>query len=357
MANSLPRYTGAILAFCLSLLLSFSLSHTLGLGAYNQYDFWLVCLISSLLFGLPMTIMEVALARRARATPLQGMLQLTRDADVSIRWRGLTWLAVILLPLTVGALLAFPSHLPINRAGDQIGWIGQLVLCLAAVGCSLLPRGVLLAVALVAGWIMSDLAWLQTPAMDWSWTAFELSEWTRVLVLSIVCAGLGLGMYWQYYPQHDGPQQATRSALPIWLAQLGGLLVFAVVQGRIGSSMQVWALIVANLALSGLILQAARDQLVARQVPLPLQALILLLPLLVWVIPSSHQVLYLLLIILSLATALGYTIFVGWLMKISHVRKSINFSSEAIYNLWRVLMRIGLPLAVIFALAGLIWQG
>ncbi len=37
-----------------------------------------------------------------------------------------------------------------------------------------------------------------------------------------------------------------------------------------------------------------------------------------------------------------YAIFAGWIMKISHLRKSMNFSNEAFYNIWRIAVRIGI---------------
>jgi hypothetical protein len=40
-------------------------------------------------------------------------------------------------------------------------------------------------------------------------------------------------------------------------------------------------------------------------------------------------------------------------MKISHARKSLNFSSEGIYNLWRVGVRIVVPIVIIWLLVGM----
>ena len=71
------------------------------------------------------------------------------------------------------------------------------------------------------------------------------------------------------------------------------------------------------------------------------------------------MVLFPFMVICGLLLVLGYAIFVGWLMKISHLRKSIQFSSEAIYNLWRIMVRIVVPLSVVLALLGwlLAWVG
>jgi SNF family Na+-dependent transporter len=45
-------------------------------------------------------------------------------------------------------------------------------------------------------------------------------------------------------------------------------------------------------------------------------------------------------------------IFAGWAMKVSHARKELNLPSEAIYNVWRVAVRLVVPLAVLFVFSG-----
>jgi hypothetical protein len=50
-----------------------------------------------------------------------------------------------------------------------------------------------------------------------------------------------------------------------------------------------------------------------------------------------------LLMLWGLLICLIYSIFAGWIMKISHLRKSMNFSNELFYNLWRIAIRIVLP--------------
>jgi len=59
-----------------------------------------------------------------------------------------------------------------------------------------------------------------------------------------------------------------------------------------------------------------------------------------------------LIIVISLVTAVWLAVFAGWQMKISHLRKSLNFSSEGLYNLWRIAVRIIVPLAVVLAIVG-----
>ena len=48
--------------------------------------------------------------------------------------------------------------------------------------------------------------------------------------------------------------------------------------------------------------------------------------------------------------------FAGWIMKISHLRKAMNFSNELFYNLWRIAVRLVLPLSIIVAMVAVIGQ-
>lgn len=354
MVQTLPRYTSALLAFCLSVLMSLSLSPLLGVTGYNQIDFWLLCLLCSALFALPLTILELALAKRAKAVPLQGMMQLTRDADVSTRWRLLAWGALLMLPFAAGAMIQFAGHLLSDLSlSANYQWLMILVLCVVAFGVSLLPQLIVLGLMVVGTATAISLGFVTTPSPHWVLTSVEWSEWSKVMVLSIVGAGAGLGLYWhEQAGLHAIQERTSQRALPIWIAQIAGLAVYAVLQGRLSHQFQAWALILGTVGLAGLLLQMARAQLTARQVPLALQALILLVPILIWAIPTGSAFLYRLLIIFGLLLALGYAIFAAWRMKISHLRKSINFSSEAVYNLWRVLMRVALPLAMLIAVWG-----
>ena len=68
-AQQLSSWTAPVLAFCLSLVLSVTLAPTLGLVAYQQYDFWLLWLVTMLVLALPFTLLELALAKRSKAAP------------------------------------------------------------------------------------------------------------------------------------------------------------------------------------------------------------------------------------------------------------------------------------------------
>ncbi len=56
--------------------------------------------------------------------------------------------------------------------------------------------------------------------------------------------------------------------------------------------------------------------------------------------------------LLGLLPLLVLAVFTGWVMKISHVRKALNFESEAVYNLWRVAVRLLVPGLCLWVIAG-----
>jgi SNF family Na+-dependent transporter len=58
--------------------------------------------------------------------------------------------------------------------------------------------------------------------------------------------------------------------------------------------------------------------------------------------------------LLALLPLLVLSVFVGWVMKISHVRKALNLPSEGLYNLWRVAVRLVLPLLCLWVMAGVL---
>ncbi len=53
-----------------------------------------------------------------------------------------------------------------------------------------------------------------------------------------------------------------------------------------------------------------------------------------------------------LLVLVGLSVFAGWAMKISHARKELNLPSEGLYNVWRVAVRLVVPLAVLFVFSG-----
>ena len=117
-----------------------------------------------------------------------------------------------------------------------------------------------------------------------------------------------------------------------------------------------FALIVAVLSSCALLLNLAREQLAQRQINLTVQWLIILLALLLWLIPAVSTLFNALLMVWGLIICLIYAIFAGWIMKISHLRKAMNFSNELFYNLWRIAVRVVLPLSIVMAIVAILGQ-
>ena len=116
------------------------------------------------------------------------------------------------------------------------------------------------------------------------------------------------------------------------------------------------ALVVAIVSAAALLLQMAREQLLQRQLNIVIQWLLILAAVFVWAIPAMSPIFNTLLMLWGLVICLIYAIFAGWIMKISHLRKAMNFSNELFYNLWRIAVRVVLPVSIILAMIAIIGQ-
>jgi len=148
--------------------------------------------------------------------------------------------------------------------------------------------------------------------------------------------------------------QASKTALPIWGAQLIAVITFGFF--AVSTQIPAYTLLVTAVISAALLLQLAKEQLAQRQVAVVIQFIILLVTLFVWAIPNTTILFNSLLMLWGLVICFIYSIFVGWIMKISHLRKAINFSSEVLYNIWRIAVRIVLPLAIVVAMISYIGQ-
>ena len=108
--------------------------------------------------------------------------------------------------------------------------------------------------------------------------------------------------------------------------------------------------------LAALLIQLAKEQLAQRQLAVIVQWVIIVAAIAVWIIPQVEQIFNVLLMLWGLVICLIYAIFAGWIMKISHLRKAMNFSNELFYNLWRIAVRLVLPLSIIVAMVAVIGQ-
>lgn len=355
--SAMSKWLSPLMAFCLSFIIIATLAPITGIQFDRQLDFWLLWLGTMLILALPIAYLEVALAKRSKTTALQALSSLTREADSSQRWRIVGWLAVAFMPFLAGGMLSNVSQMLTQWALPSVAamWI-LLVLTIVSLALSVLPRlilAIVTTIAAIASIVLANAMGTQLPA--WQVTPIEFSEWGSATVLALVASGLGLGIYAQTsLGQIQQEKIATKTALPVWIAQLLAVIAFAFF--AVKAQVPALTLAVATVAGAALLLQLAREQLQQRQIALPVQWIIVAALSLLWVIPGIAAVFNPLLMLWGLVISLIYAIFAGWIMKISHLRKSMNFSSEAIYNLWRIAVRVISPLAIILAIIAVVGQ-
>lgn len=355
--TTLSRWFAPVMAFCLSLVMITTLAPTVGIQIDRQFDFWLLWLGTMILLALPIGYLEIALAKRSQTTALQALSSLTRDADASPRWRIVGWLAVIFVPFFAGSVLTAATHVVSQQLTLAVS--GQIVfaaLAIVALGLSFIPRQFLIAlttIGVIAAFILANV--MGTHLTAWHWTGIEFKEWGNATVLALVASGLGLGLYWQSSLVAVKKQEAATSiALPIWLAQLLAVIAFGFfsVQAQLPALAWVFAAIMS----AALLIQFAKEQLAQRQLAIMIQWAILLAAIAVWAVPQVEQIFNSLLMLWGLLICLIYAVFAGWIMKISHLRKAMGFSNELFYNIWRIAIRIVLPLSIVVAIIAVIGQ-
>ncbi|MEB3768045.1 hypothetical protein [Acinetobacter sp. MD2] len=351
----MSRWLSPLMAFCLSFMLVVTLAPSLNIQFDRQLNFWALWLLSLLVLALPLGYLEIALVRRAKTTALNAMMSLTRDADASPRWRLVGWLAVGFMPFLAGAILANAEH-TVSSNGITLGLdaIAVAIFAVLSIVGSFIPRmwlTVVLLLGVVASLILSHLFPLQLH--EWHVTPLSFNEWGNATVLALVASGLGIGVYSQSsLSELKQAEGISAIQLPIWIAQLLAVVAFGFF--AVQSQIPALGVLVSAIAAAALLLQLAREQLQQRQVVITVQWLILLLPLLIWATPAMLNLFNLMLMLWGLSICLIYAVFVGWIMKISHLRKALSFSNEAIYNIWRIAIRIVLPIAILTAMVAIV---
>lgn len=350
----MSRWLSPLMAFCLSFMLITTLAPVVGIQLDRQLDFWLLWLVMMVVLALPFAYMEVALVKRAKTTALQALMALTREADASAYWRIAGWLAVVFMPFLAGALIANASHSLTHYVQLPVAEnIVFAILAVVAVAASFLPRLILVgvsAVMLLVSLVLSHLFPLNLTA--WHITAIHFSEWGYAVVLALVATGLGLGVYAQTSAaQIKDTEQATPNALPVWAAQVLAVVLFGFF--AVQAELPAITILVSAVAVAAGFVQLAREQLQQRQIAMVVQWAIILIAILTWACLAIVPVLNTVLMLWGLLICLIYAIFAGWIMKISHLRKSLNFSQEVTYNLWRIAVRIIAPLAIVLAMVAI----
>lgn len=370
------RYASYFIAVLLPLLLF----RWFAPASIGEIDFWLLWLLAMVLVALPVVYAEIALAYRSVEGPLAGMQKLTRESDASPIWRSFGWLAA-LVSIVIAALIISGASTGILTALTELNstpdvpsfavaaGLMVITVLLSLLGTAPLPIGLGL---MVVGLILSIANGV--PDISFAMTDISLVEWARAVALALVSVGAGTGLYWfgqnlvskqtvtaveassqQAQSRAARDYRATKLVLPIWILQLLVGVVALFISGMslppIGQLLY-WAGV---LFVVSYLLHYSTQQL-AHKFGLLVSLIItfVLALLLVVAIPTTWLVG--ILVIVSSIAVLLLSVFAGWQMKISHLRKSLNFSSEAFYNLWRVAIRLVVPLALLLALIGWVIQ-
>ena len=370
------RYASYFIAVLLPLLLF----RWFAPASIGEIDFWLLWLLAMVLVALPVVYAEIALAYRSVEGPLAGMQKLTRESDASPIWRSFGWLAA-LVSIVIAALIISGASTGILTALTELNstpdvpsfavaaGLMVITVLLSLLGTTPLPIGLgLMVVGLILG-IANGV-----PNISFAMTDISLVEWARAVALALVSVGAGTGLYWfgqnlvsrqtvtaveassqQAQSRAARDYRATKLVLPIWILQVLVGVVALFISGMslppIGQLLY-WAGV---LFVVSYLLHYSTQQL-AHKFGLLVSLIItfVLALLLVVAIPTTWLVG--ILVIVSSIAVLLLSVFAGWQMKISHLRKSLNFSSEAFYNLWRVAIRLVVPLALLLALIGWVIQ-
>lgn len=355
--TTLSRWFAPVMAFCLSFVMITTLAPTVGIQIDRQLDFWLLWLGTMLLLALPIGYLEIALAKRSKTTALQALSTLTRDADASSRWRIVGWLAVIFVPFFAGSVLTTASQVVSQQlALDISNQIVFAIFAVVALGLSFIPRQYLIGlmtVGVIAAFALANV--MGTHLQAWHWTGVEFKEWGSATVLALVASGLGLGLYWQSsLASVQNQSTATTAVLPIWIAQLLAVIAFGFFSIQV--QLPAFAWVFSALFTAALLIQFVKEQLAQRQLAIIVQWVIILAAIAAWAVPQVGQIFNTLLMVWGLVICLIYAVFAGWIMKISHLRKAMGFSNELFYNLWRIAVRLVLPLSIVIAIVAVIGQ-
>ena len=374
------RYASYFIAALLPLLLF----RWFAPASIGEIDFWLLWLLAMVLVSLPVVYAEIALAYRSVDAPLAGMQKLTREADASPIWRSFGWLAA-LVSIMIAALVISGASTGILAALTELNSppaipdfaiaAGLMVIAvlLSLLGVAPLPIGLgLMVIGLLLG-VANGL-----PNIDFAMTDISLNEWARAVALALVSVGAGTGLYWfgqnlvtnQVATAVDTDNinaqkparsratieyRATKLVLPIWILQLIVGVVALSISGMALPPIGQLSYWIGVLFVASYLLHYSTQQLAHKFGLLVSLVLTFVLALLLVVIIPTVWLVGLLVLISSIAVLL-LSIFAGWQMKISHLRKSLNFGNEAFYNLWRIAIRLIVPLALLLALIGWVMQ-
>lgn len=334
-------------------LITFTLLHAFGLAENTAHlSFVPVWLLFMLVMGLPLALMESIIIRRTQQLPLQGIVSMTRDADAKSLWRLVIPLSLATLILVIGQAAQHAKH--------HIVWTDQVVLkeslsyllvFLAAgfawVGMRRLLAfmGVLVPIALaicaVSGKGFGQIT-LLTP-----------EQWQLVASSTLLATTLGLGTCaWLIAPQAKTEKSSTL-IMPLWLTQtVVGALTLMV--GQIALNIYTAIYMACAVFAVAVCMETISSQLQAKAWSKPIALGAVLLAAILASYGAEYVTYGFVVKGAVLLTVIAYCVLMGWVMKISHVRKALNFNSEALYNIWRVFVRLVVPLTCVWLLVSMV---
>lgn len=369
-------------------------------GGIAFFGAFLLCL---LLLALPLRLLELMLGRRSRRSPIDGMAYLTREADAPRGWRAAAWgsgladvMAIAGLALLAGWGGSFLGHRFVSEAVQTataagLVWpVGTGTAFILAAGLSLLKSGqrelantLALAVVVICLGVAALLGASFPGAYD-TVTTLGADGWREAMRFALLAGGGGLGVVWltgMHLPKESAlgsftlalvSLQAVLAGL-VWLAlapyvpaavgAAGSSAVLEQIPTAMGAGLAPVLLFVALGLAAVFALAFAAEPLLVRLAEkgisrLPAVVLVFVsgsaLAEMLWMGGRVEGVHFLLQAVrdLLLLVMLGMAVFAGWIMKISHARKELNLPNEGIYNVWRVAVRIVVPLAVLFVFSG-----
>lgn len=336
-------------------LITLTLTHSFGLTAQpvalSMMPVWLLFM---LIAALPLAFVDAVIVRRSQQLPLEGLAPITREADAATFWRWLAPVSMLGLALLIGHASYYTTHNPAwTQPSLMLKKALPYLVVFFAVGFAwvgtkrLLPFvGILVPVALVVN--------AMTSLHVWQFTLLTPEQWQGVASTALMTTLGTIGVYaWLLMQQVPVPTQASSSILPLWLTQTVVGLVALVVGQTTGNIYLVMYILCAIFALA-VCAETIGAQLQAKGWAKPIALGSVLLACAVSVTAAEYVLFDKVLKVSLLLNILGFAILTGWVMKISHVRKALNFSSEAVYNLWRVAIRLVVPIIVFWLLLGMV---
>lgn len=339
-------------AFSAVSLLTMTILYAVGLAADAAHvSFMPVWLLFMLIAGLPLAFIDTIIIRRTQQLPLQGLIPMTRDADVQTTWRLLAPLSMLSVVLLIGYSAQDAKHYV--EATEKVVLtesLAYLLLFLATgfawVGMRRLLSfvAVLVPVALVIQAISAKHVWqldLLTP-----------EQWQLVAMSALFCSIGTVGVYAWIMTFLPLQGRATQNILPLWLMQtLIGLLTL--LAGQTTANLEAAIYMPCAIFALAIATESIAAPLQAQHIKKPIAFGGVLLVGILAAYLANYAIFETVFKIVWLVTIIMWCLFMGWMMKISHVRKALNFSSEGVYNLWRVAIRLLVPLISVWLLISL----